>query len=149
MIEPELQNGIGNLDNRPNDAPDLPTADAVSADDEIYLTLRVQLPDGRVLSCAAADGLNLVDLMRSAGLPVKAECGGACVCATCHVRLDAEWRSRVTPAHDEELDKLDEIPGADETSRLACQITMRDDLDGLVISLQQDSLADAVSEAAE
>lgn len=125
------------------------TAKTLIDDDETYLALNVGLPDGRIVSCLAAEGFNLVELMRSAGLPVKAECGGSCVCATCHVRLDDAWVSRVEPAGDEELDKLDEIAGADEASRLACQIRMRANLDGLHVMLQGDSLADGVAEAAE
>ncbi|MEO1280572.1 MAG: 2Fe-2S iron-sulfur cluster-binding protein [Pseudomonadota bacterium] len=120
-----------------------------SSEDEAFLSVNVRLPGGQNAHCAAAEGFNLVELMRSAGLPVKAECGGACVCATCHVRLDETWQGLVNAPSDEELDKLDEIPGADETSRLACQIKMRDDLDGLVVTLQRDSFAEAVFEAAE
>lgn len=74
------------------------------------------------------------------GLPIKAECGGACVCATCHVRIPQSWQHLLPPPSDEELAKLDEIPGADENSRLACQLMMTDELDGLEVELQPDSL---------
>ena len=50
------------------------------------------------------------------------------------------WQRLLPPPSDEELAKLDEIPDADETSRLACQIMMTDDLDGLELELQPDSL---------
>ena len=74
------------------------------------------------------------------GLPIKAECGGVCVCATCHVRIPQVWQHLLPPPSDEELAKLDEIPGADDTSRLACQLMMTDELDGLEVELQPDSL---------
>ena len=90
----------------------------------------------------AIAGLHLVELMRAHALPVKAECGGACVCATCHVRVPPEWQDLLPPPSDEELAKLDEIPGADEASRLACQIVMTEHLDGLEIELQPDSCLD-------
>jgi 2Fe-2S ferredoxin len=83
--------------------------------------------------------MHLVELMRAHGLPVKAECGGAGACATCHVHVPAAWRHRLPPPSNEELAKLDEIPGADASSRLACQITMTVELDGLVLELQPDS----------
>lgn len=116
---------------------------------EAYLTLNVRLPDGRVVACLAADGFSLVELMRSAGLPIKAECGGSGVCATCHVRLPTGWAEEVAAPDDEEIDKLDEIAGADDSSRLACQIRMTPALDGLEIVLQADSLAASTREAAE
>lgn len=103
----------------------------------LRVSIRAAGEAGRLHQALA--GLHLVELMRAHALPVKAECGGACVCATCHVRVPAAWQERLPPPSDEELAKLDEIPGADETSRLACQIVMTADLDGLEIELQPDS----------
>jgi 2Fe-2S ferredoxin len=74
-------------------------------------------------------------------LPIKAECGGAGVCATCHVRIPSSWQRLLPPPSPEELAKLDEIPGADDTSRLACQLMMTEELDGLIVEVQPDSLA--------
>ena len=71
---------------------------------------------------------------------LEAECGGAGVCATCHVRIPLSWQDSLPPPSDEELARLDEIADADETSRLACQIVMTDELDGLELELQPDSL---------
>jgi 2Fe-2S ferredoxin len=31
------------------------------------------------------DGWTVMEVLRDAGLPITAECGGACACATCHV----------------------------------------------------------------
>ena len=39
----------------------------------------------------------------------------------------------------DELARLDEIPQVDESSRLACQIVMTEELDGLEIELRADS----------
>ena len=61
---------------------------AVSADaEEAFLTLNVNLRDGTRFHPEAAAGFRVMELMRAYGLPIKAECGGACVCATCHVRV--------------------------------------------------------------
>ena len=35
------------------------------------------------------DGWTVMEALRDAGLPITAECGGACACATCHVYVDA------------------------------------------------------------
>lgn len=119
-----------------------PDADVAVASDVAGLRVSIRtIGSSRHLHEAIA-GLHLVDLMRAHALPVKAECGGACVCATCHVRVPADWQDRLPPPSEDELAKLDEIPGADESSRLACQIVMTPELDGLVIELQPDSHLD-------
>ena len=107
---------------------------------EIFLSLNVRLADGAHFRPEAAAGFRVMELIRAYGLPIKAECGGSGLCATCHVRVGAKWRDRLPAPTDEELDRLDEIPGADENSRLACQIVMTDELDGLEVEVQADSL---------
>ncbi|MEW5963041.1 MAG: 2Fe-2S iron-sulfur cluster-binding protein [Pseudomonadota bacterium] len=105
---------------------------------EPLFSFTVRLADASVTHQALA-GMHLVELMQAHGLPVKAECGGAGACATCHVRVPAAWQDVLPPPSEEELAKLDEIPGADDASRLACQITMTADLDGIELELQPDS----------
>lgn len=111
-----------------------------TVDDEPLLSLRVSLKDGSRYETPAAPGFNLMELLRMSGLPVKAECGGACVCATCHVRIPLRWQRRLPSPTEEELAKLDEIADADETSRLACQIVMTQRLHGLEIEVAPESL---------
>ena len=62
-------------------------------------------------------------------------CGGVCSCATCHVRVKPEWLERVGRPGEDEQDLLELEDGADERSRLSCQIEMTDDLDGLVVEV--------------
>jgi 2Fe-2S ferredoxin len=109
------------------------------AHDNPTLRLSIRLEDGPRCERAAIPGLHLVELMRAHGLPVKAECGGAGVCATCHVRIGADWQNLLPAPSDDELAKLDEIPQVDESSRLACQIVMTEELDGLEIELRAES----------
>ena len=105
-----------------------------------FLTLNVRLADGGHFRPEAAPGLRIMELIRAYGLPIKAECGGAGVCATCHVRIPAAWRDLLPPPSDEETARLDELPEADDTSRLACQLIMTDALDGLELEVQPGSL---------
>lgn len=67
---------------------------------------------------------------------IAADCGGLLTCATCHVYVPPPWADRVTPATADEEGML-EFTAAErkENSRLSCQITLTDDLDGLVIEL--------------
>lgn len=105
--------------------------------------IHVELPDGTRHTLEAPEGYRVMEVIRDYGLPINAECGGACACATCHVRLPPEWAGRVVAPLDEELDKLDEILGADEFSRLSCQLLTDAAIDGLVVRLAKDSLAPA------
>jgi 2Fe-2S ferredoxin len=118
---------------------DMSVADGASQDEQ-FLRLNVLLADGTHFTPEALPGFRIMELIRAYGLPIKAECGGAGVCATCHVRVPEAWRNLLPPPSAEELEKLDEIPGADESSRLACQIMMAPELDGLELEIQPDSL---------
>ena len=108
--------------------------------EERLLRLDVRLADGGRFQPEAASGFHIMELIRAYGLPIKAECGGACVCSTCHVRIPMVWHAVLPPPSDEDLAKLDEIPDADDTSRLACQIVMTEPMDGMEIEVQPDSL---------
>ena len=112
----------------------------VEPDDERLLRLDVRLADGGRFQPEAAAGFPIMELIRAYGLPIKAECGGACVCSTCHVRIPMVWQSLLPPPSEEELAKLDEIADADDTSRLACQIVMTEAMDGMELEIQADSL---------
>jgi 2Fe-2S ferredoxin len=76
-----------------------------------------------------------MEIIRDWGVGIKAECGGACACATCHVYVDPAWVDRLVPPTEEEIDRLDEAMMVDGTSRLSCQILMSDALDGLRVRL--------------
>ena len=68
---------------------------------------------------------------RIAGL--DGDCGGACACATCHVHVAPEWVERLPPPSALELAMLKMAVAPDATSRLACQIKLRPELDGLTV----------------
>ncbi|SRR6056297_129369 len=88
----------------------------------------------------ATDGWTVMEIIRDAGLPIKAECGGSCVCATCHVIVDKEWFGKLHPKSDEELDMLDLALEVFDTSRLSCQIEFDPKLDGLKVTLAPDAI---------
>ena len=114
-----------------------------------FLKLNVRLGQGETVTCDAMAGMRLLDLLRASSIPIKAECGGACVCATCHIKIPDKWFDLIPEASNEELHKLDEIPGAEDNSRLACQIEMTKQLDGLEFEITSDSLSNQKIEAAE
>ena len=114
-----------------------------------FLGIEVQLHGGVVHKIEAAAGYSAMELIRAAGVPIKAECGGSGICATCHCRVPDAWAARLPAPSEDEAIKLDEIPSADDRSRLSCQIQMTEHLDGLVLELQPDSLSTHFLQAAE
>lgn len=66
---------------------------------------------------------------------IDADCGGACACATCHVYVDAEWFAKTGATTEIEGSMLDFANDPQETSRLSCQITVSEELDGLTVRM--------------
>ena len=83
----------------------------------------------------ALAGWRVMEVIRDWGLEIRAECGGACACATCHVYVDPQWSGRLEPRSPDEEAMLDEAFDVTDNSRLACQILMSDALDGLQVTL--------------
>lgn len=91
--------------------------------------------EGKAYTLEAEEGWRVMEIIRDWDLNIKAECGGACSCATCHVYVDDAWLDKLHPANDEELDMLDDAPAVEDNSRLSCQIIMSEALDGLTVRL--------------
>jgi 2Fe-2S ferredoxin len=90
---------------------------------------------GTMHELEALEGWRVMEVIRDWGVGIKAECGGACACATCHVYVAPDWQDRLVPPTDEEIDRLDEAMMVEAASRLSCQILMSDTLDGLHVTL--------------
>ncbi|MEI9887568.1 MAG: 2Fe-2S iron-sulfur cluster-binding protein [Rhizomicrobium sp.] len=93
-------------------------------------------PDGREITVKAAGGRSLMEAAVAAQVPgIDADCGGACSCATCHVHVNAAWLERVGPPGATESQMLEFDGNVTERSRLACQITLTDALDGIAVTV--------------
>ena len=92
-------------------------------------------PDGRRRDVDAATGVTLQEIADDYNIDLEGACEGSMACSTCHVIVADEWFERLEPATDEEKDMLDLAFDLRRTSRLGCQITMTDALDGLVVTL--------------
>ncbi len=67
---------------------------------------------------------------------ILGECGGNCMCATCHVYVDPAFLSRMPPAKENEKFMLSiAAEGPETNSRLSCQIKMSEELDGIIVRL--------------
>ena len=68
---------------------------------------------------------------------IDADCGGGMACATCHVYVKEEWFDRVNKKSEGEDDMLDQAYEPNKYSRLSCQISVTDDIDGLIVNLPE------------
>ena len=92
--------------------------------------------NGKAHTVAAENGLSLMRAAIDNNVPgIDADCGGNCACATCHVYVNPEWQDKTGAQADMEIAMLDFAAETKPSSRLACQITMTDALDGLVVSM--------------
>ena len=66
---------------------------------------------------------------------IDADCGGGCACATCHVYVDEKWFNKLPKIESAELDMIDVAFEPKKNSRLSCQITVTEELDGLVVKM--------------
>ena len=66
---------------------------------------------------------------------ITADCGGACACATCHVYVDEKWFDKLKKKDEAEQDMLDMAFEPNKFSRLSCQISVSDELDGMAVKI--------------
>jgi len=99
--------------------------------------MRVYVTDqaGHEHALEGLEGWRLMEVIRDNKLPIKAECGGACSCATCHVYVAAPWVDKLYPPTEEEIAQLDGAFEVRDNSRLSCQIILNKTLDGLQVTL--------------
>ncbi|KFD55030.1 hypothetical protein M514_04212 [Trichuris suis] len=101
-------------------------------------------PDGKRYVGQSDVGDTLLDVVVKCNLPIDGFgiCGGALACSTCHVILKKEDYDRIpNRPSDDEVDLLDMALGLTKTSRLACQIQLTEDLEGVEVSLPEGNLA--------
>jgi 2Fe-2S ferredoxin len=70
-------------------------------------------------------------------LGIIAECRGACSCATCHVYVDPSWVNRIGEKNATEAAMLDCVCDPQPNSRLACQIKVTEQMEGLIVRMPE------------
>jgi len=84
-------------------------------------------------------GMSVLQLAQENGIDMEGACEGNMACSTCHVIVDELDFPRLSLASEEEEEMLDLAVGLKATSRLGCQITLEEDLDGIRLSLPRQS----------
>lgn len=85
----------------------------------------------------AVGGETLLATARRHRIAIEGACEGSLSCSTCHVIVDPRDISRLVPPRADEDDMLDLAFGLTATSRLACQIVVSDNLDGLTVAIPE------------
>jgi len=103
----------------------------------IKITLFENLVDIQGTSIEAKTGQSMMKAAVGANIEgVAADCGGTLTCATCHVMVREPWLSQLPAMSDDEDGMLDFAACARQAnSRLSCQITLTDAMDGMQVDL--------------
>ena len=83
-------------------------------------------------------GLSVMEGAVQNNIPgIDADCGGGMSCATCHVYVKEDWFNKLPEKQLGEDDMLDQAYKPNSSSRLSCQISVSDELNGLIVYLPE------------
>jgi len=102
-------------------------------DDIIKIQVIDREGETHLLDAPTDMGMNLMEVCKSYDLPVEGTCGGMALCASCHCYVNSSHE--LIEASDDEEDMLDQAFFVEDNSRLACQIRISSDIDGLEVEL--------------
>jgi 2Fe-2S ferredoxin len=92
--------------------------------------------NGKSHSVEVAEGLSVMEGAVQNDIPgIDADCGGGMACATCHVYVKENWLDKIPKKEDGEEDMLDMAFEPKQNSRLSCQLTVSNELDGLIVNI--------------
>jgi 2Fe-2S ferredoxin len=95
--------------------------------------------EGNNYQINANQGDSLMEAAISNNVPgIDADCGGLCACGTCHVFVELNWLSKVGERSEMEDSMLEYTENVKSNSRLSCQITISEELEGLTIKLPEE-----------
>jgi CDP-4-dehydro-6-deoxyglucose reductase, E3 len=100
----------------------------------VRLAVNVQ---GSIRSVRGCRGDTLLSALQAAGAPILSVCGGKASCGTCKINVAHGWRDRLPPPARTEQRLLANLDDVSPGDRLACQIRLTPQTDGLAILLHQ------------
>lgn len=66
---------------------------------------------------------------------ILGDCGGSLSCATCHCYLDDNGVKLAPPVSDAEEQMLESVLDRNDKSRLGCQVTITDEMEGITVTI--------------
>ncbi len=95
-------------------------------------------PDGSERELEVPEGTSIMQAAMDHGVTgIMGDCGGACSCATCHCYIDEHFIARLPAANSLESSMLDFATELKPNSRLGCQVTISEEISGLVVRLPE------------
>lgn len=94
---------------------------------------------GQTTNVNISDGWTLMQGAITNGVEgILGECGGSCSCATCHCYVQESRAQELPPPSKNELEMLEHVAAPRQpNSRLACQIKISPELEGLCVELPE------------
>uniref|UniRef100_A0A1I7YWE6 2Fe-2S ferredoxin-type domain-containing protein n=1 Tax=Steinernema glaseri TaxID=37863 RepID=A0A1I7YWE6_9BILA len=93
------------------------------------------LRDGAIKNVRGKVGDNVMYLAHRYDVELEGACEASLACSTCHVYVDEKFLDKLEEPKEEEEDMLDMAPVLRPNSRLSCQIILKPELDGLIVTL--------------
>ncbi|BDB96118.1 2Fe-2S iron-sulfur cluster-binding protein [Candidatus Hydrogenosomobacter endosymbioticus] len=90
---------------------------------------------GEVVVVDAFVGESLLDAAERCGVSLSGPCGGVLACGMCGVTISPEFFHKIKPASDDEEDLLACTQSCEQTARLACQVIVTEDMDGIEVKI--------------
>lgn len=84
-------------------------------------------------------GTTVLEAAHNNDIDLEGACEGSLACSTCHVILDKGFYEMLKEPSEDEEDMLDLAFGLTPTSRLGCQIIMTKELDGLTLTVPEET----------
>ena len=94
--------------------------------------------NGKEHTVDVQNGLTVMEGAIQNDIPgIDADCGGSMACATCHVYVKDDWYNKLDEKSEGEDDMIDQAYDPKKNSRLSCQITVSDKIEGLIVHLPE------------
>ena len=84
-------------------------------------------------------GTTVLEAAHNNDIDLEGACEGSLACSTCHVVVDKGFYEMLKEPSEDEEDMLDLAFGLTPTSRLGCQIIMTKELDGLTLTVPDET----------
>ena len=97
--------------------------------------------NGKEHTVDVQNGLTVMEGAVQNDIPgIDADCGGSMACATCHVYVKDDWYNKLDEKSEGEDDMIDQAYDPKKNSRLSCQITVSDKIEGLIVHLPEEQV---------
>lgn len=111
---------------------------AVGSDDKKTVPITYIQADGSSKTVDAKIGMDLMNVAHENDIELEGACGGELACSTCHLIFEKEIYDGLPKMEEEELDMLDLAFEVTDTSRLGCQIIVKEDFAGMTVKIPDD-----------